>query len=88
TGDKIKIAPAGEDGLGIFFVNPDGGEIPLDHPMAENNPKMIICRLPQSVLGGPYTLKIVTRYTSGRTTLKTPRTVLYELPLTAEAPLS
>ncbi|MDR0613952.1 MAG: DUF4469 domain-containing protein [Dysgonamonadaceae bacterium] len=86
TGKKIKIAPAGEEGLGVFFVTEDGTEIPLDHPMTENNPKKIICRLPPDVTDGIYTLKIVTRYTSGITTLKTPRTILYELPLTAVTP--
>lgn len=86
TGDKIKIAPTGEEGLGVFFVTENGTEIPLDHPMTENNPKKIICRLPLNVTDGIYTLKIVTRYTSGITTLKTPRTILYELPLTAVTP--
>lgn len=62
TGKKIKIAPAGEEGLGVFFVTEDGTEIPLDHPMTENNPKKIICRLPPDVTDGIYTLKIVTRY--------------------------
>jgi hypothetical protein len=88
TGDKIKIAPAGEEGLGVFFVDAYGTEIPLDHPMTENNPKKIICRLPLSVTDGTYTLKIVTQYTSGTTMLKTPRTILYELPLTAVTPQS
>jgi hypothetical protein len=42
------------------------------------------CTLSQYAL--KYTLKIVTRYTGGITTLKTPRTILYELPLTAVTP--
>jgi hypothetical protein len=84
TGHKIKIAPAGEDRLGVFFVDPDGAEIPLDHPMTENNPKKIICRLPANITdGGVYTLKIVTRFTIGNVMLKTPRTLLYGLPLRA-----
>ena len=87
TGDKIKIAPAGEDGLGVFFVNPDGMDIPLDHPATENNPKKIICRLPVNIMEGEvYTLKIVTRCSSGSKLLNKPRTILYELPLTAVTP--
>jgi hypothetical protein len=88
TGDKIKIAPAGEEGLGVFFIAEDGTEIPLDHPATENNPKKIICRLPANVTDGTYTLKIVTRFTGGVVYLKTPRTILYELPLTAVTPQS
>ena len=88
TGDKIKIAPAGEEGLGVFFVTEDGTDIPLDHPMTENNPKKIICRLPLNVTDGIYTLKIVTRYSNGSTNLEKPRTLLYELPLTAVTPQS
>jgi hypothetical protein len=38
--------------------------------------------------GGVYTLKIVTRYSNGSVVLKTPHTLLYELPLTAVAPQS
>jgi hypothetical protein len=88
TGDKIRIAPVGEEGLGVFFVNPDGGDMPLDHPAIENNPKKIICRLPLSVTDGTYTLKIVTRFSSGKQYLNAPRTIQYELPLTAVTPQS
>jgi hypothetical protein len=83
TGEKIKINPTGEEGLGVFFVDVYGTEIPLDYPATENNPKKIICRLPAQVTDGTYSLKIVTRFTSGKIMLKTPRTILYELPLTA-----
>jgi hypothetical protein len=87
TGEKIKIAPDKEDGLGVFFVSAGGGEIPLEYPIAENNPRKILCRLPGQIYsGGVYTLKIVTRYTSGSIMLKQPRTILYELPLTALTP--
>lgn len=84
AGHKIKIAPAGDDGLGVFFIDPAGAEIPLDHPMTENSPKKLICRLPAAVTAGTtYRLKIVTRFSAGTQYLKTPRTILYELPLTA-----
>jgi hypothetical protein len=90
TGEKIKIFPKdGDDELGVFFVNVDSGEIPLDYPLTQNDPKKIVCRLPVNIMdGGVYTLKIVTRYSNGSVVLKTPHTLLYELPLTAVAPQS
>lgn len=51
TGDKIKILPAGEKGPGVFFVDVNGTEIPLE-PVVENNPKKIICILPAQLTGG------------------------------------
>ncbi|MDR1384588.1 MAG: DUF4469 domain-containing protein [Planctomycetaceae bacterium] len=83
TGEKIKIAPVDEEGLGVFFIAADGTEIPLDHPATMNNPKKIICRLPAQVTDGKYTLKIVTRCSSGSKLLNEPRTIPYALPLTA-----
>jgi hypothetical protein len=85
TGSKIKVDPIDEEEpeLGVFFVDIYGTEIPLDYPLTENTPKKIVCRLPYQVTDGTYTLKIVTRYTSSATLLKAPRTILYELPLTA-----
>jgi hypothetical protein len=81
-GEKIKIAPADEAGLGVFFTDANGTNIPLDYPLTENNPKRIVCRVP-ALADGVYTLKIVTRYSSGSTLLKNPRTIVYELPLKA-----
>jgi hypothetical protein len=84
-GEKIKVAPADEEGLGVFFVAADGTEIPLEYPASENSPKKIICRVPTSLTpGGVYTLKIVTRYSNSSQCLKQPRTIEYELPLTVE----
>jgi hypothetical protein len=79
-GEKIKIAPAGEAGLGVFYVAEDGTEITDGNPLVQNDPKRIICRVP-NLPAGTYTLKIVTRYSNGTTVLKEPRTILYELPL-------
>ncbi|MDR1371698.1 MAG: DUF4469 domain-containing protein [Dysgonamonadaceae bacterium] len=88
TGDKIKIAPAGESGLGVYFINEYGDEIALDHPASENTPKKIICRLPADITaGGVYTLKIVTRFSNSSTYINDPRIILYDIPLTAVAPL-
>lgn len=80
TGEKIKVAPEEEAGLGVFFVDAEGITIPLDYPMTENNPKKIICRIPD-MIDGEYTLKIVTRYAGSSALLKQPRTVVYKLPL-------
>jgi hypothetical protein len=80
-GEKIKVAPDGEADLGVFFVDVNGGETPVTHPLTQNDPKRIICRVP-SLAADAYTLKIVTRYSNGTTLLKQPRTIVYELPLT------
>jgi hypothetical protein len=82
-GEKIKVAPAGEAGLGIFFVLPNGDAAPVTEALTQNDPKKIICRVP-SLAAGVYTLQIATRFTSGNTLLKLPRTIAYELPLTVE----
>jgi hypothetical protein len=91
TGEKIKISPDKDPNLGVFFVHSSGDLIPLDHPMTENNPKRILCRVPSSLDVGTYTLEIVTRFSNGKTLLKLPRTLTYELPLrvgTSAAPSS
>ncbi|MDR1416826.1 MAG: DUF4469 domain-containing protein [Prevotellaceae bacterium] len=81
-GEKIKIAPDNEAGLGVFFVATDGTETPIEFPTSENTPKRILCRVPGAlVVGQTYTLKIVTRFTSGGNLLKAPRAILYELTL-------
>jgi hypothetical protein len=83
TGEKIKIAPADEAGLGVFFVAEDGTETPDLNRLTQNDPKTVICRVP-NLPAGTYILKIVTRFTSGNTLLKHPRAILYELPLKVE----
>jgi hypothetical protein len=80
TGEKIKIAPLGEAGLGVFYVTADGLDYPGEPTLTQNGPKKIICRVPE-LAPGPYTLKIVTRFTSGNNLLKEPRTLRYVLPL-------
>jgi hypothetical protein len=83
TGEKIKLLPVDEEGLGIFFTPDDGSpDIPLDYPLAENDPKTVRCRVPAALYPGrSYMLKIVTRFTSSNTLLKEARTITYELPL-------
>jgi hypothetical protein len=81
TGEKIRIEPVGEEGLGVFLVDANGIETLVTHPLTQNDPKKIICRTP--ILGaGAYTLKIVTRFTQGATLLNQPRTITYHQLLT------
>ncbi|MDR3196715.1 MAG: DUF4469 domain-containing protein [Planctomycetaceae bacterium] len=86
-GEKIKIEPISDTNLGVFFTDTYGSDIGLDYPLIENTPKKIICRLPMLLgSGNVYTLKIVTRF-AGSIPLKTPRIIVYELPITVISPL-
>ena len=76
-GDKIKIMPDDEDGLGVFFVNADGDVIPVTRRLTQNDPKRLIARVPD-LPAGQYTLRIVTRYTTATTLLKEPRIIEYD----------
>jgi hypothetical protein len=84
TGEKIKIAPDNDVSVGVFLVTPGGEEVRFNNPFAENNPKRLICRVPD-IENGTYTLKIVTRYSNSNTLLKESRTIVYELPVTVES---
>jgi len=79
-GEKIKIAPEDEAGIGVFFVNYNGDPIPLTHPIVQNEPKNVLVIVPH-LIPGQYTLRIVTRYTHGSTLLKEPRVIEYDRPL-------
>jgi len=76
-GDKLKIDPEGEEGLGVFFVNTDGEVIPVTRNLTQNDPKRIIARVPE-LPAGQYTLRVVTRYTTATTLLKEPRIIDYD----------
>jgi hypothetical protein len=76
-GDKLKIAPDGEEGLGVFFVNADGEAIPVTRRLTQNDPKRIIARVPE-LPAGQYTLRVVTRFAAGANTLKEPRAIEYD----------
>jgi hypothetical protein len=80
-GTKIKIAPVDGEGLGIFFVDADGLEIPVAHPLAQNDPKQIICRVPM-LAPGEYVMKIVTQFSHSTKLLKAPRTIVYGMMIT------
>jgi hypothetical protein len=82
-GEKIRIAPIGADGTGVFFVSTDGTETPVTHPFTQNNPKKIVCRVPM-LAEGFYTVKIITRFSTGAHLLNNPRTILYDRPLKVE----
>jgi hypothetical protein len=79
-GDKLKILPEDEQGLGVFFVNTDGDSAPVTRRLTQNTPKKILARVPE-LPAGQYTLRVVTRYTNGATLLKEPRVIDYDRPL-------
>ncbi|MDR2634113.1 MAG: DUF4469 domain-containing protein [Treponema sp.] len=85
TGDKIKIAPEDEQGLGVFFVDSSGTEHPVSHRLAENQPKKLLFRVP-ALAAGVYTLKVVTRFSNSTTLVREPRAISYEFPLTVGTP--
>jgi hypothetical protein len=77
-GDKLKIAPEGEDGLGVFFVNVSTEEvIPVTHRLTQNDPKKIIARVPGDIPAGEYILRIATRFSTSAVALKEVRTIDY-----------
>jgi hypothetical protein len=79
SGEKIKITPVDEAGLGVYIDNLAGGTMFLPGPYAHNTAGQIIVVLPP-LIDGLYTLYIVTRYASGRL-LNEPRKVVYALTL-------
>ena len=87
TGDKIKVLPDGEEGIGVFLHNNESGTVyPVTHRLTQNEPKKIIARLP-ALPAGKYTLQIVTRFSPGggnKNLLHTPRTIVYEQALKVE----
>ena len=80
-GDKMRVTPDDETGLGVFFVNhSDESVTQVTHRLVQNDPKKIIARVP-ALPAGHYTLMVVTRYTSGNNILKEPRVIDYDMPL-------
>lgn len=75
-GEKIKVAPEGEAGLGIFFVNETGTAVPVTRRLTQNDPKTIIARVP-ALSAGKYTLRIVTKFSNSSTNLKETRQIEY-----------
>lgn len=81
-GGYIRIA--GDDPkCGIDFRNTTSNEV-FRLPMANivlNEPSRLMLLLPVEMINGEYELTISTQYTKGNTQLKTPRSVVYHLPL-------
>ena len=81
-GDKIKILPEGTPEYDVFFIADDGTEYPVGRSPIENSPKKVIVRVPALPVG-EYTLRIVTRFSSGTALLKNdPRIIDFERKLT------
>ncbi len=76
-GDKLKIVPDGESGLGVFFINVSGEAIPVTRRLTQNEPKKLIARVP-NLPAGQYTLRVVTRFSKSGTLLTEPRTIDYD----------
>jgi hypothetical protein len=88
AGEKIKVVglpqpeKAMEAGIGVFFVPAGGGEAIPAVRISENQPSRLVVRVPATLDAGEYTLRVVTRYTSGTVLLRNPRTIEYNIPLT------
>jgi hypothetical protein len=76
-GEKLRIAPDGEAGLGIFFVNAQGESTQVARRLTQNDPKKILARVP-ALAAGEYTLRIITRYSNSNTQLNEARTIEYD----------
>jgi hypothetical protein len=76
-GDKLRIAPDDDATLGVFFVDATGAATPVTRRLTQNDPKRIIARVP-ALPAGQYTLRIVTRFSSGTVLLKEPRVIEYD----------
>lgn len=80
-GDKLKIVPEGEAGIGIFFVDAEGTATPVTRRLTQNDPKTLIARVP-SLPAGQYILRVVTKFSTSSTMLKENRQIDYDKPLT------
>jgi hypothetical protein len=75
-GDKLRIAPEGEAGIGVFFVNASGVATPVTRRLTQNDPKKVLARVP-ALPAGEYTLQIVTKFSNSTQLLKEARTIEY-----------
>jgi hypothetical protein len=76
-GDRLKIAPDGDENLGALFMNEAGESLPVTHRFTVNDPKRIIALVP-----GTYRLYVVTRFSNSSTLLKEKRSMEYDRWLT------
>jgi hypothetical protein len=79
-GEKIKVVPEDETGVGVFLVDADGLATPFKRRLTQNDPKRIIARVP-ALPAGQYTLRIVTRFSNGTVLLKEQRVIEFYIPL-------
>ena len=77
-GEKIKIDPLGEEGLGVFFVDVNGEVSPVTRRLTQNEPQKIIARVPADLPSGQYILRVVTKYTTSSILLREPRIIEYD----------
>lgn len=75
-GDKIRVAPDGETGTGVFFVDSAGNATPVTRRLTQNDPKKLIARVP-ALPAGEYTLRIATRFSNASTLVKEVRFIEY-----------
>lgn len=75
-GEKLKVAPAEEPGLGVFFIDEAGEAVAVTRRLTQNEPKKLLIRVP-ALAPGQYTLRVVTRFSNGSTLLTEPRTIEY-----------
>ncbi len=76
-GDKLKVAPAEEPGMGVFFISATSEVIPVTRRLTQNDPKKLLVRVPD-LPAGQYTLRVVTRFSQSNTLLTEPRTIEYD----------
>jgi hypothetical protein len=85
-GEKIKIAPEGEAGIGLFYKSVATETVfPTTHRFSQNDPKKVITRVP-NLPPDDYVLYIVTRAVQGATVVKEQRTITYIKVLTVHKP--
>jgi hypothetical protein len=77
-GDKIKIAPEGEAGVGVFFKSITSETVyQTTHRFTQNDPKRLVVRVPP-LTEDTYMLYVVTRFSHGSELVNDQRTIVYE----------
>lgn len=82
-GHNIKVE-GDNTACGLYFVAEDGTELKAA-VLVTNKPSSVVAMMPALAAGKSYQIKLVTQYTGSGTYLKTPRTVVYNKSLTAQA---
>jgi hypothetical protein len=75
-GDRLKIVPEDEPGLGVVFSDDSGNNTFVTRRLTQNDPKKLIARVP-ALPKGEYTLKVITRFSSSNTLLNEARVIEY-----------